>query len=95
MIWSIENKERFLFREFSNDDEALVYDRLAGTTHLLDFISSSILQLLTSSVCSKLEIMEYLESMYEFHDKKVLDATVNQHLVGLESHGFIIKMTNE
>jgi len=88
MCWKININNRFLIREF--DDESIVYDKFSGSTHLIDFISSKILNALNNdSELATDSINLLIEREFEPSDQKTLHAVVMQHLLGLESQGFV------
>jgi len=89
VYWFIEKSSRFVLKEF--EEESLLYDKLSGSTHLVDNVSAFILSVLDSSSKSTGQLCEELASMAPDLAPNQVNFMVKSHLVSLESQGFLSK----
>lgn len=72
------------------DDEAVVYDSLSGDTHLLDPLSTTIVELVAQSECSSDELVHHLTTAFDMpadaHSLDYLHATLSR----LEAIGLLV-----
>jgi PqqD family protein of HPr-rel-A system len=51
-LWSLVSPNGFVFYSWEDEDFAVVYNKISGDTHLVDFLSLTLLKLLADGSCS-------------------------------------------
>ncbi len=92
-MWQIDKQNRFIIKKLA--DEAIIFDRYSGSTHLLDTLSSEILTLLQSQPHGLGDLAQNLKVKFEFPSDKVLNFSLEQHLLSLSSQGFIVNYPSD
>ncbi len=88
VLWALEEADSLRLRQW--DDEAVVYHRPSGATHLVDEVSALILQALEQGAMSLAGLAAHVGEVLGAGSQEELEQITGERLVGLQRLGIVV-----
>ncbi|APW38584.1 hypothetical protein RD110_16415 [Rhodoferax koreense] len=89
-LWSRAGSGEHVYREWPDEDHAVVYDAASGSTHLVELLGMEVLQLLESSPRTPAEIAEVLAARFDEQDGPAIVEYIKTTLLQLQDAGLVV-----
>ena len=89
-LWRLSSPSKLLLRSWDDDEFGLVYDSVAGNTHLVEVLALDIFEVLGSTAISAAAIADKLAEHFSAEDREEIPAFVTSTLLQLRDIGLVV-----